>query len=250
MRTFKIYSAHSMNNGICFHSKRHKGYAAIATIDEQGNITTEWTRMKDYTKHKNKHEKIAKMKELFKLLVFVLPFAYILSILVDFIMDKSFIHGMRTLLIGYAFMFLWSFIVSTCIERKQKENLCKFHSAEHMVLNAYEKLKRVPSLEEIYQYSRFHNTCGTNYTTQLIISFLLMFACTFITNRLYMLIGMLSANVIAFILSQCGFLNFLQKFTTITPTSKELEVAIAGMNVWLENEKKEKEKSKFIKFLQ
>ena len=37
-------------------------------------------------------------------------------------------------------------------------------------------------------------------------------------------------------------LNFLQKFTTIIPTNKELDVAIAGMNVWFENEKKEEEK--------
>ena len=154
--------------------------------------------------------------------------------------------GMRFLFLGYASMSLGVFVIRTYLERK---NTFKFHSAEHMVLNAYSKLKRVPTIEEIRQYSRFINDCGTNVTTQMVMSFTLMFLCTFIHNLLYMFIGMLSVNIIVFILLQCGFLNFLQKFTTIIPTDKELEVAIAGMNVWFENEKKKKEKSKFLKFL-
>lgn len=81
------------------------------------------------------------------------------------------------------------------------------------------------------------------------MNFTLMFLCTFISNQLYSIIVMLSANSIVLILLQCGFLNFLQKYTTIIPTDKELSVAIAGMNVWFENEKKEKEKSRFKKFL-
>ena len=47
---------------------------------------------------------------------------------------------------------------------------------------------------------------------------------------------------VLYILWKCGKLNFLQIFTTSEPTDKELLVAIAGLSVWLENEKKEKEK--------
>lgn len=250
MRTkLKIAHAHSMDNGIQFYSKRHKGYAAIATVDEVGNIKTEWATMKKYEKEKNKHDKSADRKKIFIFILCALPFSTIFAILLEWAMSKETMLGMRFLFFGYASMLLGVFVISTYIERKKTKNACKFHSAEHMVLNAYRKLKRVPTIEEIRQYSRLSNSCGTNVTTQMVMNFTLMFLCTFIRNPLYSFIGMLSVNIIVLILLQCGFLNFLQKFTTIIPTDKELDVAIAGMNVWFENEKKKKEKSKFLKFL-
>lgn len=250
MRTkLKIDNALSMNNGILFYSKRHKGYFAISTVDEVGNIKTEWTTMKKYKKEKNKHDKSADMKKLLVFILCKLPFATIFVILLEWLMSKESMLGIRFLFLGYASMLLGVFAISTYIERKKTKNPYKFHSAEHMVINAYRKLKRVPTIEEIRQYSRFFNACGTNATTQMVMNFILMFLCTFIRNKMYMIIGMLSGNIIILILLQCGFLNFLQKFTTIIPTDKELDVAIEGMKVWAENEKKEKEKSKFLKLL-
>lgn len=250
MRTkLKVDHAHSMDNGIRFYSKRHKGYVAISIVDELGNIKTEWTTIKKYKKEKNKHDKITDMKKFSIFILCILPFATIFSILLEWAISKDPILGIRFLFIGYAFILLSTFVIITFIERKKEKNAYTFHSAEHMVLNAYKKLKRVPSLEEIREYSRFSNSCGTNATTQMAMNFTLMFLCTFIGNPLYRCIGMLSVNIIVFILLQCGFLNFLQKYTTIIPTDKELSVAIAGMSVWFENEKKEKEKSRFKKFL-
>lgn len=250
MRTkLKIDSAHSMDNGIQFYSKHHKGYVAISTVDELGNINTEWTTIRKYKKEKNKDNKIANMKKLLMFILCVLPFVTIFTLLLEWAMSKDSMLAMRFFLIGYAFMLLGGFILTTYIKSKKEKNFCKFHSAEHMVLNAYRKLKRVPSIEEIHEYSRFSNSCGTNGTTQIFISFTLMFLCTFIHNPLYRVIGMLAVNVIVLVLLKCGFLNFLQNFTTAPPTQKELVVAIAGMNLWLENEKKEKEKSIFLKFL-
>lgn len=250
MRTkLEIAHAHSMNNGICFYSKRHKNYIAIATTNEQGIIATEWTTIKKYKKYKSKQDKKAEMKRFVKFILIVFPFIDILLRLSMKLSTINLIYGIRTLLLGYSLIFLVTFIIYTRIERKQKKDLYKFHSAEHMVLNAYSKLKRVPTIKEIYQYSQFNNACGTNATTQVVISCILMFACSFIPNILYQLIAMLLVNIIVLILLKCGCLNFLQKFTTITPTNTELLVAIEGMNVWLENEKKEKEKSKFFKFL-
>lgn len=250
MRTkLKIDHAQSMDNGIRFYSKRHKGYVAIATVDEVVNINAEWTTMKKYEKEKNKHDKSADRKKLFIFILCVLPFITILAILLVWAMSKEPMLGMRFFFLGYASMWLGKFVINTYIERKKTKNAYKFHSAEHMVLNAYRKLKRVPTIEEIREYSRFSNSCGTNLTTQVVMSCTLMFLCSFIRNPLYRSIGVLSVNIIVLILLRCGFLNFLQKFTTIIPTDKELDVAIAGMNVWLENEKKKKEKSKFLKFL-
>ncbi len=247
MRTkLKIDEAQAMNNGICFYSKRHKNYVAIATIDEQGIISTEWTTMKNYKKNKSKQEKKAEMKIIVKLVLIVWLFIDAIWMLSKKLSSINFIYGIRTWLLGYALIILGTFIIYKRIERKQKADLYKFHSAEHMVLNAYSKLKRVPTIQEICQYSQFINSCSTNVTAVIVTSCILMFVCSFITDQL---IVILLVNIITIILLNCGCLNVLQKFTTITPTNKELLVAIEGMNTWLENEKKEKEKSKFLKFL-
>ena len=243
MRTkLKIDHAYSMDNGIRFYSKRHKGYCAISTVDEVGNIKTEWTTMKKYEKEKNKQDKSADRKKLFIFILSALPLSTIFAILLVWTMNKDPMLSLRFLFLGNASMLLGVFVIRTYIERKKRKNACKFHSAEHMVINAYRKLKRVPTIEEIRQYSRFSNSCNTNAITQMVMNFTLMFLCTFIRNPLYMIIGILSVNIIVLILLQCGFLNFLQKFTTIIPTDKELNVAIEGMNIWFENEKKEEGK--------
>ena len=119
-----------------------------------------------------------------------------------------------------------------------------------MVINAYRELKRVPTLKEIRGYSRFSNTCGTNEITETVTSCIWMIFCTFISNPMYMLMVMLAGNIIILILLRFGYLNFLQRYTTAVPTEIELRVAIEGMRVWLENEKKEKERSRIRKILQ
>lgn len=250
MRTLKVDHAHSMNNGIRFYSKRHKGYVCISTVDDEGIIKTEWTTMKKYEKEKNKHDKSADRKRIFKFILCVLPFCTIFAILLEWAMIKEPMLGMRFLFLGYASMLLSTFVLTTYIERKKPKNAFKFHSAEHMVLNAYRKLQRVPTIEEISQYSRFSNSCGTNATTQMVVTFMLMFVATFISNPLYRMLGMLFANIIVLIFLQCGLLNFMQILSTQKPTEQELLVAIEGMRVWLEHEKKEKEKTGIRKILQ
>lgn len=242
MRTkLQIKHAYSMDNGIIFYSKRHKGYAVISTVDEFDEIRTEWTKMEKYKKENDEQNKIDYIIEKIIRILCVLTFAIIFLILLDWVISQYSILGIRFLLIGGVIIMLSTFFIGNCIERKIEKNVYKFHSAEHMVINAYIKLKRVPSLEEIRKYSRFNNYCGTNVTTQIVISLTLMFFCTFFNNPLYRHIGMIFSNVIVLILLECGFLNFLQKFTTDVPTDKELLVAISGMNVWIENEKMEKE---------
>ena len=232
MRTLKVDHAHSMNNGIRFYSKRHKGYVCISTVNDEGIITTEWKKMKKYEKEKSAE------KKLFKLILCVVPFFTIFAILLKWAMRKEPMLGMRFLFLGYASMLLGVFVLTTYIERKKTKNAFKFHSAEHMVLNAYNKLQRVPTIDEIWQYSRFSNSCGTNITTQLVVTFMLMFVATFISNPLYMMLGMLFADIIVLIFLRCGLLNFMQILSTQKPTEQELLVAIEGMIVWLEHEKK------------
>lgn len=135
------------------------------------------------------------------------------------------------------------YIFSNYILNIKKANRWKkFHSAEHMVLNAYRKLNRIPSLEETRNFPKFSNTCGTNGMAQISITFILIFFTTFIPNldSIHIRILIILSAIIALILSITGCLNFMQKFTTDIPTDTELKVAIKGMEVWLENEQKPK----------
>ena len=235
MRTkLKVDHARFMGNGILFYSKRHEGYIAVSIVDEMGNIKTEWTTIEKYRKEKNKSNKIENAKKI--LILSFLPFSLIFSLVLDrVIISKGPIWGIRFLFIFFAFIILYMFVMYIVIEKKIEKNIFKFHSAEHMVLNAYSKLKRVPFLEEIKRYSRYSNGCGTNIITLIFIWDIMMFFWTFVSD--------ISVIVfVLYILWKCGKLNFLQIFTTSEPTDKELLVAIAGLSVWLENEKKEKEK--------
>lgn len=234
MRTkLRIVHAESKDNGIYFYSNRHKGHVAIATIDEKGEIKTNWTTVKEEKKNKSNEEKIKDFFLVLSVIFFVL--------LIQLIMNKNPFLGIRIFLIGFSLMLILQFIINN--SKKTKDDTYKFHSAEHMVCNAYKKLGRVPSIEESKQYSLFSNSCSTNLTTQFVIAFVLMFICTFIPNALYRILGMVCVNVIVFLLVKLGYLNFLQKFTTKIPTEKELAVAIEGMKLWLENEKKDEEKN-------
>ena len=51
--------------------------------------------------------------------------------------------------------------------------LAKFHAAEHMAANAYEKYKRIPTLEEIRKASKFSARCGSIIRIRKIVNFTL-----------------------------------------------------------------------------
>lgn len=239
-KKLKIDHAESLDNGIIFFSKRHKKHISIATIDGQGNISSKWCTIKEYQnsqnsqKRKSKSEKLCEFKRLFLASLAISPL--ILSLIKFLNLEAEPIYNLRILFMGIPIIFLSCFMLICHLVRKTDERLFRFHSAEHMVINAYEKLNRVPSLDEIHEYSRFNNGCGTNFITLLILLFILGFAHSFIPVSLYFVISYLVSSVIALILLQCGFLNFLQYFTTSTPTDTELLVAISGMQVWFENE--------------
>lgn len=244
-KKLKIGLARSMDNGIEFFSVRHEGYMASSKIDELGNIKTEWTTTKkdEWTTTKKDEKNKVDIRVPVYAVILTIPLCFCLII-------GEHMLAFRLFFIQYAFIKLTHFFKTRVICRKKRKDISRFHSAEHMVVNAYEKLNRVPTLKEIRNYSKFHNHCGTNETTEQVLKCILIVLCSFFSDSLDMLGGICAVNFIVPILLECGFLNFLQRYTTMEPTDKELLVAIAGMNVWVENEKKgEEEKSKFKKFL-
>ena len=111
-----------------------------------------------------------------------------------------------------------------------------------MVCNAYKALQRVPTINEIREYSRYSSSCGTNATTEIIIILPLMS----LAEKIYyfynwppivlvIMTGIITISVL--VLERYGYLNFLQYFTTEKPDEIELLVAIEGLKMWEEKEK-------------
>lgn len=235
-KKLEITDSRSMKNGICFYSQRYKNFMAVSTVDDDGNIKTVWTTEKLYEKRKGKRVKELEKRDFFKFCISLLPIEIIwLALLCWGMTFESPFFAIRIFLLGFSLQFILALLINSLIERKYDTH--KFHAAEHMALNAYEKLNRVPSLEEIRKYSRFYDSCDSNLILFAILESFIVFICSFIPDLFLTLVGIFFCTFIIFILSLLHCMNFLQFFNTAVPTDKELSVAIQGMNMWLEHEK-------------
>ena len=122
-----------------------------------------------------------------------------------------------------------------------------------MVINAYNKLDRIPSLQELKKSSRFSNNCGSNKTNSIIIMFaFISFAGPFLIKMgviKYLIIMMLIPIIIA-VLSSVGAINILQVFVTNKPTDIELRVALEGLEKYEDLESQIKDISRIEDFME
>ena len=119
------------------------------------------------------------------------------------------------------------------------QDLARFHSAEHMVSNAYTKVQRIPTIEEIKKSSRFDRYCSSRIYINKILIFgmLSIVICLsgFVPVHIYI---MLAAALLIFTVIQQKYniFRFLQIFCTQKPTDKELKVAQEGIKFFEEME--------------
>lgn len=219
----EIGEAMSMVNGIVFYSSRHEGKATITTIDELGYINSKIVDVEEL-KRTGKFD----IKGFFKFLVMY----GIGGIMMFLIINSYFTWEWKTRLFFFlvGLMKLWDFFSSRIDERSKK-----FHSAEHMAINSYEGLGRIPTEAEIRKFSRFLNKCGTNLTTQTVIYILLVEIMLFIPNIVGVSLFFLLGAIFQYLFNK-GCLNFMQIFTTSKPTEKELKLAIEALAFFVEYE--------------
>lgn len=130
--------------------------------------------------------------------------------------------------------FLYSFfaVLTIIVVRKDlgKEGL-RNHGAEHMVLAAYQKLKRIPTIEEAARFSRICRVCGITIFSSFIIAQLIGFA-------VYVYYGYRISEIIIFLVSLFLYGRFpfnligkvAQFFTTSKPKEQNLELAIRALS--------------------
>lgn len=229
MRKEKLKAGESFENGILFYSESHPGYIAIATADING-VKTKWTKYDEFSRIKNKEDKESNIN----------LSCFYTTILVWIILCLLFLLGIKVFSIGLASITAIYFTIQIQMEDKmQRTKYRKYHAAEHMTIKAYNKLKRVPTIEEIRRYSRFSNKCSTNIILLIVVTCAVLFVGSFIQNPLIFIMYFCSSEIIVYIIARCGFLNFLQIFTTDIPSDRELRVSIKALIVWIEHDEKE-----------
>lgn len=243
----RIKKAHSFSNGIMFNSNHNPKYVVMATIDKDDNIKTKWLS-EQVAQVEEKSQNTEYEKKQFRLFSIFLSFMStpIIVILLLHLIDVK--HTFKFLRIFDGVMLPVFFIclvinvmvssVVSCHFVKALTNTHKFHAAEHMIVNAYSKLHRIPYLDELREYSRFYTYCGTNIFTIILIH------CIFLLIYLLLKLDFILCYILILTfdtLLLLGLLNFVQVFTTEPPTDRELKVALEGLKVWLENEQKSDE---------
>lgn len=211
-----IESGISRKNGIAFRTKHGKW--ALTTV-EDGIIKKELTdsMISDQSIIGEKNQAI-------------LGLTYVIGIIVTICLSGGWLDVLR-----YAIMLnVLAIVIAVAFIYQNKGDMLKYHSAEHMAINALNHLGRMPELEELKSYSRFSKDCGSNIVLCIVIFFTVMLICTFVFNISQSIIVLwLTVNALA-VFRHLGWLNFCQYVSTEKPTEKELALAIEGLKFWQE----------------
>ena len=230
-KKLEIYSARSMFNGIIFYSNKNPDFCAVIKIEDDGNISKEWQKDDVDTSFDETYNKIY-----INIISFLIIFSVAISIIFTTITP---LYGLRAILITSNMLLITAFSLSMFyLWIDPDKSFLRFHSAEHMCINALYKYQRIPTLEEVSKISRFDNSCGTNIILKTILTLTIMFVLSFSGNLLFSVVCIFVFEIIINILTKLGLLNFLQRITTYPPTERELNLAIEGLKFWLENEYK------------
>lgn len=192
--------------------------SATAIRNEDGTISIDYTE-----------EKLPIRKALIFMLsffgIFLLLKAFILMPIIESSPDLIFLYFIPTI----AFLILLTYAIILSRYKDGKEIL-KNHAAEHMVFSAYNKLKRVPTLEEAKKFSRISPVCGvtiySGFITCQLIGFVVYILTDFVIPEIVLfIVPMLFSNYAPFNLLG----KLAQFFTTSKANDANIELAISAI---------------------
>ena len=241
-----ILHAYSTNNGITFYSEKLPIVGVEIYYDDSGYVQTQrvFTKPAEFIHSLNlskdyKHFHVSNSSvTIFILTILVFSFfAFEVSQNFGFIIAGIYF----CCFCAYEFLKL----LKTVIYNKKSNVGCfstaKFHGAEHMSIQAYNELNRLPTLEEVKKFSRFDKYCGSQ--TALSYIFITWIGCFLIIllthigmyyDKITLLISTaLSIILLILITIFDKNLTFLQVFTTSKPTDKELYLALEGIRQFI-----------------
>lgn len=206
-----------------------------ATVDENENIISEKvdftdvkTEMYDSIKNRTEKTKVILMITSLVCMFLSLPVAFLGRYFSEIAMSLFFLlWGCSLIPDAVVMLFLRIRGDSDAI------SLSKFHSAEHAVINAYYDLGRVPTIEEIRNYSNFSYYCGSLEKLKK-ASYIFGFAIARLLPGLWYLLGLIIIEIVIFILNKNGKIYFMEFLVTSEPTEREYKVAIAALEKCIE----------------
>ena len=225
-----ILSARSSQDGIIFYSSQNPGLGVQAILTPEGKCKT--------------GPIITILEDFFGLLGGGSVMNYVISKKAVIILDLV-ILALVCLTRNISFIFAWiyfaflasvdvfqSISLAIAIKLGDLQRLGRFHSAEHMSVEAYNALKRVPSLDELKKYSRFSEHCGSfpSFQKSFNYSILSLFIAigSLVNLRAYIVMMILTISLL-YVVLRYKLVKYLQVFLTNKPTDEELNVAIEGL---------------------
>lgn len=222
---FKVESACSLKNGIILYSTIKKDYGVIALLGKNNELIVKKGKIDNILNQSYGTKNTVFIVKSRLITLACLIWACISALHIEFYEVYHLICKIFTVM----------FITQLLTENLSKSS-SRFHSAEHMSINAFEDLNRIPEVYEIQKYSRFSNFCGTNFYAFLTSIFLGLFLSSLLHEIFLEIILSFTSLVISIILYKLNFFNWVQIFTTLKPTQTELYVAKEALKAWCEYE--------------
>ena len=244
-----VKHALSLDNGIILYSNIFPILGVKTYYDENDNIRYEYTRGYPDNfifKAVESDNKIRIWAMIFNLALIVFSLFYI-DIGKYALVASFYAFIISHAISDYIAIILW--ILRHKIMKKEGYSLSKFHAAEHMVINAYEKKQGIPTYEEIKKSSRITNDCGSMETFNQIFSKTLFTVLTYLTveacikfadwfiktqvdrgplfyiDLVILILSIIIINAYIYIL-----INLIQILVTSKPTDRELRLAEKAIN--------------------
>ena len=205
----EISSGRSQKDRITFRSTNKTIYfvnkSATAISNEDGTISI------DYEEYESSPIKVL----VFTLLLFgtfLLLKTFVLMPVIENNGDLIFLYFIPT--IAYLILSIYEII---SLRYKGGKEFLKNHAAEHMVIAAYKKFKRIPTLEEAKKFSRINRSCGASIYSAFITGQLIGFSVYFLTG---FIIPEIVLFIVPLLFSSSTSFNLLGKLAQFFTTSK------------------------------
>lgn len=119
-------------------------------------------------------------------------------------------------------------------EQKDKEEMYRYHAAEHKALNYLEKHGRIPkTIDELRQMDKYYISCGTTLLCVAMLFVTMVFLVfAFVPYLALKIVSFAIATILILYLWANGKCNFIQKYFVLEPTNAELEVALETLKLY------------------
>ncbi len=238
------FEAYSSTDGITINPVRSYGPIALlsfravkASLLRNGSITCRRVEFHSQTTTDDlilAHEAF-KARVATQVLSFVLLIAFFALIFTSHVRLSEIIFALFLLSRSFEYVAYPVIMFIKCLfGNKHVKQLARFHSAEHAVINAFYDLQRIPTLEEIREYSSYSYGCGSLIGFKQAIVYFGFGLARFVPG-LACLPAMLIMAILSVILIKTNKIIFLEFLVLNRPTDTEYKVAIKAMEESLKN---------------